>query len=45
MHSFLQNNQTLGIKEVMASDKGLFRCVVENNGGRVEQSFSLEVLG
>ncbi|CAG9531888.1 unnamed protein product [Cercopithifilaria johnstoni] len=39
-----QNNQTFGIKEVKVSDKGQFVCVVENKGGRVEQSFNLEVL-
>uniref|UniRef100_A0A915Q230 Ig-like domain-containing protein n=1 Tax=Setaria digitata TaxID=48799 RepID=A0A915Q230_9BILA len=39
-----QNNQTLGIKEVKISDKGQFLCVAENKGGRVEQTFNLEVL-
>uniref|UniRef100_A0A0R3RPN9 Ig-like domain-containing protein n=1 Tax=Elaeophora elaphi TaxID=1147741 RepID=A0A0R3RPN9_9BILA len=39
-----QNNQTFGIKEVNVNDKGQFLCVVENKGGRVEQSFNLEVL-
>ncbi|VDK82636.1 unnamed protein product [Litomosoides sigmodontis] len=39
-----QQNQTFGIKEVKVSDRGQFRCVVENKGGRVEQNFNLEVL-
>lgn len=42
---FLQENQTFGIKEVKVSDKGQFRCVVENKAGQVEQNFHLEVLG
>ncbi|KAI6240753.1 EGF-like domain-containing protein [Aphelenchoides fujianensis] len=42
--SLQQANQTFGIRRVEHSDRGVFTCVVENEGGSVSQDFTVEVL-
>ncbi|KAI6230584.1 hypothetical protein M3Y99_01047200 [Aphelenchoides fujianensis] len=42
--SLQQANQTFGIRRVDHSDRGVFTCVVENEGGSVSQDFTVEVL-
>ncbi|KAI6172894.1 EGF-like domain-containing protein [Aphelenchoides besseyi] len=42
--SLQQANQTFGIRKVEHGDRGIYTCVVENQGGKVSQDFNVEVL-